>query len=106
MTLEGWIALAIYVGGIFVFFASQAADRRQMDRDRRAIEAMLAEMRRCNDEFAEAMALVEYGALAEAQEVATRWRRRAIDPKEISAALGGAGIPRVGSISIHRGEAR
>lgn len=38
--------------------------------------ALLDEVRRCNEEFIEAVELLRYGAVDEAVEVASRWRGR------------------------------
>lgn len=98
MTVFGWIALGCYLLGIglYLWIEGWFGVRRQ-----REVAAMLDEVRRCNDELAEALALAEYGAVEEAAEVATRWRTR-MDPVVISRALGGTGVRRVSGIRVER----
>lgn len=50
---------------------------RRTQRIRDVISADLAEMQRCNTEFAEAVLLANYGATEEAIEMARRWEQRA-----------------------------
>ena len=40
-------------------------------------EQVLAEMRQCNNEFSEAIALLQYGAVDEAIELSQKWHERA-----------------------------
>ena len=48
-----------------------------VQRHTHAMRELLAEVQRCNAEFAEAVSLYEYGAVEEALEVAARWKKRA-----------------------------
>lgn len=86
MTLESWLLF-----GEFVLIASAYVGLFVSDSRLREANAMLVEVRRVNDEFAEALALAQYGAVDEAIDVARRWRQRreAPQPAAISRAIGG-----------------
>ena len=98
--VQGWIMLALYLGGVGLYVWLDARVTQQ----RHDMSAMLDEVRRCNDEFGEAIALLRYGALDEAEEVATRWREReALNLKAAQAC--GRKLHRVGSLTVKRGGA-
>lgn len=73
MTATEWII----TGYCTVMFVAMALHSWWGARLQREIARDLAELRRCNDEFAEAVRLMEYGALDEAVEVVLKWRERA-----------------------------
>lgn len=75
MTGWGWVAFMWAMMGVNWWLL------RRVEREREEVRAMLGEIRRCNEDFEESLALVRYGAFAEAEEVASRWRKRlAADP--------------------------
>ncbi len=73
MTAEVGTCLALfglvaYAGGFALWARAQ---RRHAE-----VWAMLEECQRCNEDFGEAISLLEYGARDEAAEVLRRWRER------------------------------
>lgn len=77
--IETALSISHYVllaGGIVLAFVYRQF-RLSIARDLAEMRNNLEETRRCNEEFAEAVRLFEYGAIDEAVEISRRWRERA-----------------------------
>lgn len=73
-----WLALCLWVKH------RAERDLEEARSTRREVHRMLAEMRRCNEDLAECVALANYGATEEAIEVASRWRRRMTEEETLA----------------------
>lgn len=72
MTVSDWVLIVfgsaqVVAIGVHHWFGRRLSARIQQD---------LVELRRCNDEFAEAVELMRYGAHEEAVAIARGWRER------------------------------
>lgn len=67
MFLIGFLIFQIVFALCFTVYSEWARLRMRRDLD---------EVRRCNDEFSEALELFQYGAIDEAVELARKWRER------------------------------
>lgn len=72
MTLGTWIGILLWIPVVLMAGLSWLMQKHHQE-----TAALLLEIHQCNAEFAEAVALLRYGAVDEAIEMSQRWQERA-----------------------------